>query len=1133
MRRSLTHFWQIHLAVVLGAAVATSVLSGALLVGDSVRGSLRNLSLERLGRIDDILVSTRFFRSELATDLSGESAFGKHAVPAIFLGGSAVNASTRSRASRVQIQGIDHRFAALFKPGPGTEQPGLFLPGKQNQVFPPVIINQSLQKELNAHVGDPILLSFERPSDIHREFLFGREGASQTVQTLRLTLTHVIPDRGMGRFGLWSHQSLPLNAFVSLPVLQKTLGQRGRVNAILVSRRDENTRPQDLQAALSRVLHLDDIGLVFYEQPDYFSIESTQFILKPDIVKTIKTLASTHRTPFLPVLTYLANTISAGDREIPYSTVTALNYGAAEKNTASAPFGTFKLTDGSPVPQLGEDEILLNAWAANDLSVRVEDRIELTYFLVGPREQLFTRRASFRLKGTVALEGMAADPKLTPEFPGIQDADNMSAWKAPFPVDLNRIRSRDEAYWDTFGAAPKAFVSEETGQRLWRSRFGTISAVRIGASPGLDVSTTLANFQADLLRKIRPEQVGLEFQPVKARGLSAASGATDFSVLFIGFSQFLIVSAALLVGLLFRLGVEQRAKEVGILLASGHPLAAIRRRFMSEAAILAGSGGLLGLAGAAFYAWLMIVGLRTWWVSAVGTPFLSLYMTPSSLALGYLISTAVVLFSIWRTVRQLGRVPVRALLEGATTLDRSASGRKPQIYAFASLGLAVALMAAGLAADTTASVGLFFGSGALLLIAGLSFAALWFRREKKEKDAPFGVARIARIGIRNSARHPGRSLLCAALIGCACFVIVAVGANRRAEPSGRTLLEKDAGTGGFALVAQADIPLHHDLNTETGRFELGFSEADAETLNRAQILPFRALPGEDVSCLNLYRPQTPRVLGVPNELIRRGGFRFQQTTEEIGNPWELLEQDLEPGVLPAIGDFNSVVWILHLGLGEDILLYNSAGEEVKLRLVGLLQTSIFQSELLISESNFLKHFSNQSGYRYFLVQTPPENVEQLSAILESRLRNFGYDATSTTQKLAGYQAVENTYLSTFQTLGGLGLVLGTIGLGIILLRNVMERRGELATLRAFGFRRSTLSTMLLAENGFLLLIGLLIGALSALLAVAPHLMAPGVSVPWTSLLLTLALVFLIGILSSAAAAYLAMRIPLLPALKRE
>jgi ABC-type antimicrobial peptide transport system permease subunit len=247
----------------------------------------------------------------------------------------------------------------------------------------------------------------------------------------------------------------------------------------------------------------------------------------------------------------------------------------------------------------------------------------------------------------------------------------------------------------------------------------------------------------------------------------------------------------------------------------------------------------------------------------------------------------------------------------------------------------------------------------------------------------------------------------------------------------------------------------------------------------------------------------------------------------------LLEQDLEPGVLPAIGDFNSVVWILHLGLGEDILLYNSAGEEVKLRLVGLLQTSIFQSELLISESNFLKHFSNQSGYRYFLVQTPPENVEQLSAILESRLRNFGYDATSTTQKLAGYQAVENTYLSTFQTLGGLGLVLGTIGLGIILLRNVMERRGELATLRAFGFRRSTLSTMLLAENGFLLLIGLLIGALSALLAVAPHLMAPGVSVPWTSLLLTLALVFLIGILSSAAAAYLAMRIPLLPALKRE
>ena len=77
---------------------------------------------------------------------------------------------------------------------------------------------------------------------------------------------------------------------------------------------------------------------------------------------------------------------------------------------------------------------------------------------------------------------------------------------------------------------------------------------------GADLQTTQTNFQRRLLEKIRPEQVGLVFQPVKADGLAAATGSTDFSSLFIGFSLFLIVSAALLVGLLFRLSVEQRSE---------------------------------------------------------------------------------------------------------------------------------------------------------------------------------------------------------------------------------------------------------------------------------------------------------------------------------------------------------------------------------------------------------------------------------------------------------------------------------------------------------------------------------------------------------------------------------------------
>ena len=353
--------------------------------------------------------------------------------------------------------------------------------------------------------------------------------------------------------------------------------------------------------------------------------------------------------------------------------------------------------------------------------------------------------------------------------------------------------------------------------------------------------------------------------------------------------------------------------------------------------------------------------------------------------------------------------------------------------------------------------------------------------------------------------------------------------------------QKASDTGGFALIAQSDIPLHYDLNSRKGRFDLGFSESDSDVIADTQIFPFRLLPGEDASCLNLYRPQKPRILGASKDFIDRGGFQFQGTAVAKENPWELLEDELEPGVIPAIGDYNSVQWILHLGLGDELSIQNESGGQLKLRLVGVLQHSIFQSELLISEANFKKHFPSQSGYAYFLIQTLSisdpvsfvESAERIGQTLESTLDDYGLDVTSTPKKLASYRAVENTYLSTFQTLGGLGLLLGTLGLGIVLLRNVIERSGELATLRAFGFRRNTLSLMLLVENGFLLLIGILIGTLSALVAVTPHLVTPGDQAPWFSLAMTLVSVFLVGLVASAIAIYFALRRPLLPALKHD
>ena len=1098
MRRSLIYYWRVHLGLLLGTAVATTALTGALLVGDSMRGSLRDLALERLGHIDYALLAAHFFRSDLTTELPGGHA------PVILLNGSARHAATQALAAGVQIQGIDVRFSALFpESGPALRdalKPSAELRSKPapDQPFPALVVSASLQRALGLELGDAVLLSLERPSPTYRESLFGRRATDDLVTTLRVVLTGVLPDSGAGRFGLRPHQHLPLNAYLDLQALQRALDQQDRVNALLIAA--PNSQHQDLQRALAQHLTLADRKLDLALHSNYIELTSTRFVLDDSIRAAALASATTQQLKTATFSTYLANAIESNGRQVPYSTVTALD----------DPTGLY-LADGRPAPPLAADALYLDAWTAQELAATPGDSISLAYYVVGPRHELRTEHARFRLQGIVQMRGLAIDPTLTPKYPGLQEEGDISAWDAPFPIDMGQIRPQDEAYWDQYGATPKAFVAAHTGQRLWGSRHGALTAIRFYPSS----PTHYQNLRQDLLSRLSPTATGFSLRPVRQEALLASTGATDFSGLFIGFSLFLIAAAALLVVLLCKFGLEQRAREAGLLLATGYPLAAVGRRFLGEGIALATLGALLGLAGAPLYAYLMLVGLHTLWLEAIGTPFLHLHVSWLSLAVGYLSTLLLVSLALWRTVRRFHRMPVRALLAGA--LDTVPRLPRRRSAVLAALGLVIALTLSILASmgDAATAAALFLGSGTAALLALLALFAVWLRAPTSGR-----LSSSLGLGLLNSTRKPSRSTLCTSLVACATFVIVAAGAHRQVEWA------DDPGTGGFSLVAETEIPLHQDLNSADGRFELGLST----DLGTARFFPFRVLPGDDVSCLNLYIPQTPRVLGAPTEFIERGGLPFRQTLaltpDERANPWRLLQRDLGPGVIPAIGDFNSAQWILHKRLGDDIPI----AEGVAVRLVGLLDGSLFQSELLIAEDRFAAHSPEREGYGYFLVET--EQPSAVATALEKELAAYGLDATLSAERLRGYRAVENTYLATFQTLGLLGLLLGTLGLGILILRNVLERSGELAALSACGFRRARLGAMLLYEHGFLLLAGEGIGSVAALIAVAPRLFDP-TPLPWVSLAISLGLVFAAGLLACAAAAHLALRRPLLAALKAE
>ena len=1115
IKRSLAYYWQTNVVVVLGVAIAVAVLTGALLIGESVRGSLRDLVAQRLGRTDDFVASTSFFRDQLALDLLQPGVFTASGIggtcPLIVLDGVVTHEASRRRAGDVRVYGVDERFWKFN--GVAVETP-------QNRQ---VLVSESLATELGSAAGDSLLLRIEKPSDIPVESLHGRK--EDPGRTIRLNIKSALPAASLGEFSLRPQQG-PLRAvFVSLPFLQRELGQEGKVNTILIAERsvlDERERqqvPTTIASLLKDKATLEDLGLKLrvLDEQKVLSLESNSNIIDDTVAKAAQESASASSLKTAPILSYLANSISVGDRAVPYSLVTGVDHDDFERVVRTGPSVIDQYT--------GRPCIVINDWTARELKAHLEDIVTLEYYVWHEGGRLETKKAEFAVCGITPITGLAADRNLVPDYPGITASENMSDWDPPFPIDLNRVRKQDEDYWHQYRTTPKAFVPLEDGQKLWQTRFGNLTSIRLQSRDAQSASDRANPFQERLRQTLSPLQVGFQIVPVREQGRQASRGATDFGEYFLYFSFFLVVSALLLTALFFKLGIEQRLREIGTLQAIGFSAARIRRLFLAEGLLLAIVGSLIGVLGAIGYAKLLMHGLRTWWVGAVGTTSLSLHLSWQSMLIGGVGGVLAAVVCILLTLRRLGASSTRGLLLGASPMGRRILG----IGIGASV-VGVALLAAG-ALHLIPQVAGFFGGGVVLLVASVCYLASWLRSRNRGMIHGSGWWTIALLGFRNAAHRPSRTVLCVTLIASAAFIIVAVDAFRR---TGAAASDRRSGSGGYPLFAESLLPIVHDPNAPEGGEALNLNTTnDNAALQGVKFINFRVRPGDDTSCLNLYQPRNPKIIAPPAGFIDDNRFTFQSTLDaNEQNPWLLLNREFSDGAIPVITDANSLTYVLHLKIGEDLILDHSP-QPLRLRIVGALADSIFQSELLMSDKNFVRLFPEEQGYRFFLLDAPAGKSTEVAAVLEDRLTDFGFDAQSTADRLANFHRVENTYLSTFQLLGGLGLVLGTLGMAAVLLRNVFERRKELALLRAVGYNSSHFAVMVISENVLMLCCGLAIGFVCALLAIAPVFVERGGRLPNISLGLLLLAVLVSGALASLVATLAALRSPLLPSLRAE
>jgi len=1039
--RGLKHYRGAYLGVLLGSALGTMVLLGALFSGDSVKATLKTVAEQRLGQTHDALIGgDNLLRAELADAFDG-------AAPVLHLRGRAGTSDGRS-TGQVGLLGVDERFWTL---APQPMSP------------PPVderawAINRALAASLDLVPGDTLILRLRKPGLLSSDAPLS--GADDEIIALRGEVARVLDDAEMGRFSLETSQLPRPAVFLPRETLAEAIEQPARANLLLFP---EKIDPARLAGAAT----LADYGLSLVEVPKGEAIE-----LRSERVFLAPTIESKVRASFpqaTPVLTYFVNTLAANDRETPYSMVA----------------GVVPESVDFVAEDLAADEAVIHAWQAEDLDAKAGDPLEIAYFV--PRQgKLVEERATFTIREVVPLEGAVADPLWMPDFPGIAEAEDSDDWSPGMPLDLDRIRDKDETYWDDHRGTPKAFIRHDRAAELWQNRWGTATALRLDRE-----LATLPELREELRATLAPADAGLILRDLAAEGAAAATSPVDIAMLFLSMSFFLILAAVALTAMLFRFNVEQRNRESGLLAALGVKSGRLLRWRLAEGAVIVTLGALLGTLLALAYAQGLLRFLETIWGGAGGGLF-TFHAAPASIIGGILGMILLTMATIALVSRRQAKRSASLRLEAASEeVVRPGGSRAAWIAPLA----AVLGLGALFAGPALGPQGAFFLAGFLFLVAGLaSYRATLARGARRGLH---GLPSLARL---NSARRPTRSLVVVGSLAAGIFLVIAVAAFQK--HGGDEWRQPDSGAGGFAFWLESSGPLDRQAD---GTFEI-----DTDPLR--SLVPIRVGSGDDASCFNLNSVARPRLLGVDPANLE-GRFTIKNTLEGVDPTWQALAEGDTPR---AFVDETTLLWAIKRQLGDRIRYTDEAGREFEVEIAGTLADSVFQGNFLVAESRLLERYPTAAGYRLFLTESETEPDEAL-ATLQRRLGDLGVTATPTRQRLEAFHGVENTYIAIFHVLGGLGVILGSAGLGLVTARNLSERREEFATLDTLGIPRPSLRSLVRRETARFIGWALAIGVVAALISILP-------TIPDTGLLPVLgsmALFILLILLTATLAAYLA------------
>jgi len=700
IKNNLVYYSRKNLLLALGVAISGAVLTGALVVGDSVEYSLNRIVDHRLGTLTHVLkAGDRYFTGELSERIEEQLQIPVSSV--LMQEGSAVADGGARRINHIQVLGVEPGFDEVA----GLEDYYSNLSGDS------IIISQNLANRLSVVEGDELLLRIEKASLIPLNAPFVSD--AESVVTLRARVKGIAGDRELGRFNLKVSQTAPFNVFISLERLEELMDFSGRAN-VLLFRADrpagevaggeagsgKETGTEDIWEAVRKQFSAADAGLKLSIQDELQQLEVTSDRVFIDDVLTEALFAATQGVKGAPscegILTYFVNRIESAAGAAPYSFVSTL-----------------------PAEILEPGQMIINQWLAEDISAAEGDTLELNYFVVGPLRELRDTTTTFVVHSIVPMEGRYGDGNLMPDLPGLSDAGNCRDWDTGVPISLESIRDKDEDYWDDFGGIPKAFISVEQGEELWKNRFGTYTSFRYS-----EVNEEMLNtFEGILMEEIDPAMLGFTLEDTRSKGYEAAGSGVDFSQLFGGLSFFLLVAGVLLIVLLFLLNLESRSEQLRTLVVMGIPLRTIRRITLGESMLVALVGSLAGIGLSVLYNKLVFLAMNGVWSGVIRTQMMFMDIRMSTLFTGLIATLLIALLAIWFPLnRKLKRHFSTYKQRGTGVKLRTGLPRRLIIWTSIISGLAsLGMIGSQLVSMELVNVPLFFGAGFLLLVSAVLF----------------------------------------------------------------------------------------------------------------------------------------------------------------------------------------------------------------------------------------------------------------------------------------------------------------------------------------------------------------------------------------------------------------------------